>query len=52
MLSLFLLALSATVQDQTDGFGMRLCGIQDLDGDGTDDLWSRMRATAGARSGR
>jgi hypothetical protein len=38
MLALFLTALSAAAQDHTDGFGRRVCGIEDINADGTDDL--------------
>ena len=36
--SLCLLALGALSADGTDGFGRRICGIADVNGDGTDDL--------------
>jgi hypothetical protein len=37
-LALLLIAPSAIAQAPTDGFGVRVCGIPDVDGDGTDNL--------------
>lgn len=38
MLSLLLLAFANFYQETSDGFGRRVCGIADVNGDGTDDL--------------